>query len=281
LIQRTDNRPNVLFDGEKAAFITIHETANKAPTATAESHASWLFRVGGATYSWHYTVDDKPLIYQSLRETEQGWHAGDGSGPGNTSSIGIELCVCDGQDFSLTLDNAAELVAMLNEQGHGLMGTVPHQHWSGKNCPTQILANDLWDPFLKSVAQNRKSKNLPTLPDTPKAEAAPPIVRPIPPPPAPPPAPNLNPQTYQQQRNPTLVPLVQGNRTIKKAVPEIGATGGTGGVMALLNSLGVNVDIEVLIAVMVAVPPLLFAARRLIRDALNTIKELRSSFSIP
>jgi hypothetical protein len=49
--------------------------------------------------------------------------------------------------------------------------------------------------------------------------------------------------------------------------------------MALLNSVGVNIDIEILIAVMVAVPPLLFAARRLIRDGLNTLRELRSAFT--
>lgn len=278
LITRTDNRPNEAFKDNTADYITIHETANKAPTATAESHASWLFRDGGASYSWHYTVDSQPVVFQSLRETEQGWHAGDGSGPGNKTSIGIEICVNDGGDFEAAREHAAELVAMLNEKGFGLQGTVPHQFFSGKHCPSQILDNDLWDNFLKRVGSYRKSKALPILPDTPKAEAAPPITRPTPPPPPAPPVPNINPPILQPQNN--VPSLVQPNRTLKKGLPEIAGTGSTGGFLAILSGLGINVDMEVVIAVMIAVPPLLFAGRRLLRDLINTVRELRTAFTI-
>ena len=65
---------------------------------------------------------------------------------------------------------------------------------------------------------------------------------------------------------------------MKKGAPELATTGGTGGLMALLNSVGVDVNMEVMIAVMVAVPPLIFAARRLLRDAIRTLKELRTAF---
>lgn len=296
LVQRTENRPNVLFANGKAAYVTIHETGNTAPTADAEAHASYMYQgcpdaSGNPTQkSWHFTVDQTE-IFQSLQTEEQGWHAGDGGGPGNTTSIGIELCVNDGSDFSKTRDHAAELVAELNEQGHGFMGTVPHQFWSGKNCPTRILEGDLWDDFLKRVANFQalsEGDQDVWIPPTGvigggvRAEAAPPIERPTPPPP--PPRPILTSNVTGVTPTPTTQPqagsvsLVQGTRTIKKAIPEIGATGGTGGIMALINSLGVNIDIEVLIAVMVAVPPLLFAARRLLRDALGTIKELKSVF---
>ncbi|WP_307719717.1 peptidoglycan recognition protein family protein [Paenibacillus thiaminolyticus] len=55
-------------------------------------------------------------IYQHLRDDEQGWHAGDDSGPGNTPSIGIELCIYQGMDEPKAWQRAAELIAMLAKQ---------------------------------------------------------------------------------------------------------------------------------------------------------------------
>ena len=43
--------------------------------------------------SWHYTVDDIKVIKQ-LPINEKGWHAG----KGNSSSIGIEICMHEGID---------------------------------------------------------------------------------------------------------------------------------------------------------------------------------------
>ena len=50
--------------------------------------------------SWHYTVDDHAIV-QHLPDYETAYHAGDGKdGPGNTTSIGIEICVNAGGDFA-------------------------------------------------------------------------------------------------------------------------------------------------------------------------------------
>ena len=278
IIQRTDNHPNQSFTDNIADYITIHETANTAPTATAESHASWLFRDDGtgAPYSWHYSVD-QDSIFQSLEDHQAGWHAGDGSGPGNTRSIGIELCICDGHDFEKTKDRAAALVAHLENKGHGKLGVVPHQHWSGKNCPTRILESGTWDDFIKRVAKARKAEA--------KSEAAPPVIerppapRPAPPPQLPP-TPNLSPPRAQAQNTPAPQPsLIQGTRTLKKGSVEVATTGSTGGFMAILSGLGVNIDMEIVLAGMIAVPPLRLAGRRLLRYLISTIRELRSAFT--
>ena len=59
IVERADNHPNVDFENGLADYITIHETAN--PNAGASAHASWLYRDGGAPYSWHVTVDESML----------------------------------------------------------------------------------------------------------------------------------------------------------------------------------------------------------------------------
>ncbi|WP_374016809.1 N-acetylmuramoyl-L-alanine amidase [Paenibacillus thiaminolyticus] len=90
--------------------ITVHNTDNPAPGATAEAHSRFIINGnGGAQKSWHYTVDDRE-IYQSLRDDEQGWHAGDGDGPGNTTSIGIEVCMYQGmsEPDTATLDRVCK-----------------------------------------------------------------------------------------------------------------------------------------------------------------------------
>lgn len=103
-----------------------------------------------APVSWHYTVDDLS-IYQHLPDGERAYHAGDGgSGPGNATSIGIEICVDAGGDFEQAKANAAALVRLLMER-HGipLDRVVQHSHWNGKDCPKTIRATaGTWDAFL-------------------------------------------------------------------------------------------------------------------------------------
>lgn len=128
-------------------YITIHETGNAAAGANAKAHANYLKTVNEKV-SWHYTVDDS-AIYQHLPDTEDAYHAGDGSGDGNRKSIGIEICVNKGGDFEKAKENAASLVRLLMER-HGipLEKVVQHSVWSGKNCPQTIRESGSWSDFL-------------------------------------------------------------------------------------------------------------------------------------
>ena len=144
------NRPG---GGNPDSYITIHETGNLAKGADAAAHASWLKSDDAAAkyISYHYTVDDHAII-QHLPDGETAYHAGDGAGgPGNATSIGIEICVNEGGDFERAKTNAAALVRLLmKEHGISLDRVVQHNHWNGKDCPKTIRATaGAWDAFLE------------------------------------------------------------------------------------------------------------------------------------
>ena len=147
--QEADNRPG---GSNPCKYITIHETGNAAKGADAVAHAAYLDSDAGKRdmVSWHYTVDDHAIV-QHLPDYETAYHAGDGKdGPGNTTSIGIEICVNAGGDFEAAKANAAALVRLLMEE-HGipLGNVVQHNHWNGKDCPKTIRATaGAWEAFL-------------------------------------------------------------------------------------------------------------------------------------
>ena len=134
-------------------YITIHETGNKAKGADAAAHAAYLDSAAGERdlVSWHFTVDDHAIV-QHLPDAETAYHAGDGAnGPGNTTSIAVEICVNDGGDFAEAQTNAASLVRLLMEE-HGipLDHVVQHNRWNGKDCPKTIRATPGgWEKFLR------------------------------------------------------------------------------------------------------------------------------------
>lgn len=149
IAQEADNRPG---GSNPCKYITIHETGNAAKGADAAAHAAYLDSAAGERdmVSWHYTVDDHAIV-QHLPDYETAYHAGDGKdGPGNTTSIGIEICVNAGGDFEVAKANAAALVRLLMEE-HGISAdrVVQHNHWNGKDCPKTIRATTgAWEAFL-------------------------------------------------------------------------------------------------------------------------------------
>ncbi len=140
----------------KPRYITIHSTQNYSADAAKHSLAlkrgslRAAKRAGGNRIGyliWHFTVDDRRAL-QHMPVTEQGEHA-DFDGPGNRSSIGIEMCEHRGSDIGRTVDNTAKLAAILmKRQGIPLRNVVPHYHWPRKgvstphkNCPHFLLDN--------------------------------------------------------------------------------------------------------------------------------------------
>jgi N-acetylmuramoyl-L-alanine amidase len=153
-----------------ARYITIHSTDN--PNATAYQHAIGMARgrfrartrwnrTGYLT--WHFTVDDKEAI-QSLPLTIQGEHA-DHDGPGNRTSIGIEICEFRNRTRQAkAIDRAARLTAwLMYRENIPLDHVVPHWYWPQwhfhgyrKNCPRILLQHGRpgpkWEAFLQKIA---------------------------------------------------------------------------------------------------------------------------------
>ena len=112
--------------------------------------------------TWHFTVDDRMAI-QHLPLNIQGEHA-DHDGPGNRSSIAIEICEFgDSARQAAAVARTAKLVAWLRRQ-HGipLARVVPHYHWPQhhfgshqKNCPRILMdggrPGPRWAAFLRQV----------------------------------------------------------------------------------------------------------------------------------
>jgi len=143
-------------------YITIHDTDNPNPGANAQMHAIYLKNADEGEYmpnnpikpkSWHFTVDDHE-IYQHLPLNENGWHAGDGDGPGNRQSIGIETCMNSDGNRTQAEENAAWLTAkLLNDFGLSLAQVKQHYDWSGKDCPSVLRGRvGGWEEFLARVA---------------------------------------------------------------------------------------------------------------------------------
>jgi len=136
-------------------YITIHNTGNANAGANAKNHAAYAKSAAARAIpaSWHYTVDDT-CAYRHIPDNEAAFHAGDGNGPGNLQSIGIEICMNKDGDLLKATDNAAGLAgALCREHGIPIENIRQHFDWSGKNCP-QLLRAGLpykWAAFLEKA----------------------------------------------------------------------------------------------------------------------------------
>ncbi|HEL9635275.1 TPA: N-acetylmuramoyl-L-alanine amidase, partial [Streptococcus suis] len=68
-------------------WLTIHNTANDASALAEISYMNGNWN----EVSYHWAVDDVQAI-QAIAHNRNAWHCGDGLGPGNLTSIGIEIC---------------------------------------------------------------------------------------------------------------------------------------------------------------------------------------------
>ncbi len=176
-------------------YITIHSTQNFSSGADAWRHAKALNagklraykRKGGnriGYLTWHFTVDQS-VVVQHLPTNEQGEHA-DFDGPGNNTSLAIEMCEHRGNSRSATIERTAKLTAWLMYQHKiPLRKVVPHYHWKRKglskphkNCPHYLLDNGRpgakWQWFLAKVNKHYKSitSGAPTIVSPPTQVAA-------------------------------------------------------------------------------------------------------------
>ena len=146
------------------AGITIHNTNdldNVEEDAEQYTRATWP-NANMNDARVHYYVDDINA-WQNLKDNEVGWHAGDGRGPGNETTISIEI-IMDGsgseQDLKAEANGVLLAAMLLKRYGLTVEQLYTHNHWMGhpdkivqgakKNCPVYILPH--WEEFKKRVA---------------------------------------------------------------------------------------------------------------------------------
>lgn len=139
----------------KPEYITIHNTANKAPAINERTYLN--NRRDNIPLSFHFAVDESEAI-QIMPLDVHGWHAGDGRGDGNMKSIGIEICrstLYDGDLYPRSEANAVKLTAyLLYICDLDVDALRMHQQWSGKKCPHRIIEDGRWDEFKGKVAES-------------------------------------------------------------------------------------------------------------------------------
>ena len=148
----------------KVAGVTIHNTndlENVEEDAEQYTRATWP-NANMNDARVHYYVDDINA-WQNLEDTEVGWHAGDGSGPGNGTTISIEI-IMDGsgskEDLGAEANGVILAALLLKKYDLTVEQLYTHNHWMGhpdaivqgarKNCPLYILPH--WEQFKAKVA---------------------------------------------------------------------------------------------------------------------------------
>lgn len=143
--------------------ITIHQTGNIG--AAAKNNHNYMKncnKSGDRIASWHFTVDDKE-IYQAQSCNYKTFHAG--TAAGNSSSIGIEICMFnDKEKQKKAYDNAIELVKiLLKYYGWTIDKVKRHKDWSGKHCPAWLIEGKFgytWDWFKNAVTSNKPAASV-------------------------------------------------------------------------------------------------------------------------
>lgn len=130
--------------------ITVHNTANDA---SARNEIAYMTNNNYET-SFHYAVDDKEAV-QGLPLDRNGWHASDGNGPGNRTTIAIEICYSKsgGERFDKAEENAAELIAdLLKKYGWDISVVKRHYDYAPdkKYCPHRTMDKG-WNRFLNMI----------------------------------------------------------------------------------------------------------------------------------
>ena len=145
---------------ENILWVTIHESGmpGKGNDALllAKVQMESAQGIRDRQASWNYQVDENK-IYQSFEDNIICWHASDGSatpGNGNTSSIGIEMCINEDGNYDGAMHLDAKLVAMLlTKYNLSLENVKRHFDFAPdkKQCPYYMIEVGRWNEFLNLV----------------------------------------------------------------------------------------------------------------------------------
>jgi len=137
-------------------YITIHETSQGLGFASDDRTIEYYYNSllnpppGREHIGYHFIVDDLQVV-QLIPINIRSAHAGSSEG---NDSIGIERVVNRFVDFPRAIQNQAKITAtLIHMYGIPIENVVPHKYWSGKDCPSRLLAGQYggWDHFISLV----------------------------------------------------------------------------------------------------------------------------------
>lgn len=145
-------------------YIVLHYTANKNDTARNNCQ---YFHNNKVSASAHYFVDDDPVAYQSVKDTEVAYSVGGAKYPDtkgglyygkvtNSNSISIEMCSTNGKIAQATFNNAVELTkTLMKKYNIPASNVVRHFDVNGKPCPGWAgwiyPYEPIWDTFKRAI----------------------------------------------------------------------------------------------------------------------------------
>jgi len=125
---------------EKIKYIVIHDTGNENKTANAINHYMYFNRPK-VFASCHYIIDENHIL-QLVEDNNSSFHCGDGKGKfgiTNSNSIGIELCINQGNDWDITKEKGLYLIrTLLMKYDLEKSRVVRHFDASLKICPKRM-----------------------------------------------------------------------------------------------------------------------------------------------
>lgn len=148
---------NNSYEGQVPKYIVIHNTDNYSTGANAKAHAKAQHDGNFSGMSAHVYVDDTSA-YQATPYNRGAWHVGVNYGGrlfgtvNNRNSVGIEMCVQAGYNYSKAFNNTVAVCKQLmQELGIPADRVVQHYDVCNKNCPSAIRAKGDWTRFKQAI----------------------------------------------------------------------------------------------------------------------------------
>ena len=155
-----DNLTNVNYNyrGTNPSWIVIHNTANGNSSEGMAWNNTQYFKDTYRSASAHYFVDDGPIVWRCVRDTDTAWHVGEAqsrNGCYNYNAIGIEVCETSGGWFTDNeIATLQELVPWLMDK-YGIPPERVCRHYdvTGKSCPWYYKEPSRWWTLKEEILE--------------------------------------------------------------------------------------------------------------------------------
>lgn len=135
--------------GRSIDYLVVHYTGG-SKTAEGAARANTIYfgreRVGASA---HYFIDDGYTIWNSVREEDTAWHAGNWNI--NTRSIGIEVCSA-GEFTGREIERLSWLIQHLMQKYNiPASRVIRHYDSNGKHCPAHYVDAARWNALRAQI----------------------------------------------------------------------------------------------------------------------------------